>query len=157
MRPREEHPPDRAPGAVRQREIGCCWIRLPHAVSQSGFDCRARVQRAEHHDRSYRGAGEFRRDIFGDGGKTEHVYVQHLSIGSQPFEILTSVVAQTEFQALACDRLLSDRGMPLKQTADCGSNEIGAVGIKPFAHHKIDMPQVDEAEIDRNLLGIACF
>jgi hypothetical protein len=47
--------------------------------------------------------------------------------------------------------------MPLKQTADCGSNEIGAVGIKPFAHHKIDMPQVDEAEIDRNLLGIACF
>ena len=65
------------------------------------------MQRAEHHDRSYRGAGKFRRDIFGDGGKPEHVYVQHLSIGSRPFEILTSVVAQTEFQALACDRLLS--------------------------------------------------
>ena len=38
--------------------------------------------------------------------------------------------------------------------ADRGTNEVGAVGVEAFLHQQIDLPQVDEAQIDRDLLGL---
>jgi hypothetical protein len=36
--------------------------------------------------------------------------------------------------------------------ADGGADQVGAVGVEPFLHKKIDLAEVDEAHVDRDLL-----
>jgi hypothetical protein len=38
--------------------------------------------------------------------------------------------------------------------ADCGSNEVGSVRVKTLLNHQIDMAEVHEPEIDRDLFRI---
>src|SRR3954447_1132972 len=44
--------------------------------------------------------------------------------------------------------------MPLDLIADGGADEVGAVGVEPLLDQKIDVTQVDVAEVDRDLLGV---
>src|SRR5215211_1180323 len=47
--------------------------------------------------------------------------------------------------------------MPLDLVADGGADEVGAIGVEPFLHQKIDMAQIDVAEVDCDLLGVGGF
>src|SRR4029077_10198434 len=38
--------------------------------------------------------------------------------------------------------------------SDCRTNEVRPIGIEPFLHEQIDLPQVDQSEIDGDLLGV---
>jgi len=38
--------------------------------------------------------------------------------------------------------------------SDCRANEVGPIGIEPFLHEQIDLPQVDQSEIDGDFLGV---
>src|SRR4051794_3379989 len=45
--------------------------------------------------------------------------------------------------------------MPLDLVADGGADEVGAVGAEALLHQKVDMAEIDVAEVDRDLLGVA--
>ena len=38
--------------------------------------------------------------------------------------------------------------------SDCRTNEVRPIGIEPFLHEQIDLPQVDQSDIDGDLLGV---
>ena len=80
--------------------------------------------------------------------------LQHLSGSTRRFEIFTAVVPQTEVQTLADRRLLDHVGVAFELIADCGSNEIGPVRVETLLHHEVDLPEVDVAEVDRDLLAV---
>ena len=44
--------------------------------------------------------------------------------------------------------------MPVKLVADRCANEVSTVGIEPVPHHQIDMTEIHEAEVDRDLLAL---
>jgi hypothetical protein len=52
-------------------------------------------------------------------------------------------------------RLAYHVGMTDKLIADRGTNQIAAIGIKPFLHQQVDLPQIYRTEIDRDLFSIA--
>ena len=83
--------------------------------------------------------------------------MEHLPGGTRGFQIFTPVVSQTEIQALSGHRLFDRVGMPVKEVADCGPNEVGAVRVEPVLHHQVYLAEVDIAEVDRNLLAVADF
>ena len=65
--------------------------------------------------------------------------------------------AEREFEAVARLRRVDRVAFGGKLVSDRGANEIGAVGVEPFAHEQVDAPQVDMADVDRDLLGLGVF
>src|SRR5260370_36632952 len=126
-----------------------------HSVGERGLDHGTRVQRSQHDNRGDCGASKFGRDIRGNTGEAEHLDVQHFSSRTRRFEILATVVPQTEVQTLSDRRLLDHVGVAFELVADCGSNEIGPVGVKALLNHQIDMAKGDITEMDRDLLAIS--
>jgi hypothetical protein len=125
-----------------------------HSVSQNGLDLRTGVQRSQHDDRSDSRARELRGDIRCDSGEAQYIDLEHLSGAARRFEILPAIVPETEIQALSGRGLFDDLGMTFELVADCGSNEVGSVRIKALLNHQIDMAEVDEPEIDRDLFTV---
>jgi hypothetical protein len=70
------------------------------------------------------------------------------------FKILTAVVPQSEVQALSRGGLLDDIGVPAELITDRGSDEIGPIRIESLLDHQVDVPEVDVAEVDRDLFGV---
>src|SRR6266446_8673318 len=126
-----------------------------HSVGERGLDHRTRVQRSQHDNRGDCGASKFGRDIRGDTGEAQHLDVQHFSSCTRRFEILATVVPQTELQTLSDCRLLDHVGVAFELVADRGSNEIGPARVRALLNHQIDMAKVDITEIDRDLLGVS--
>ena len=79
---------------------------------------------------------------------------QHFSGSTRSFEIFATVMPQSEVQTLPDCRPLHHVGVAFELTADCRPNEIGPVRIETFLHHEVDLPEVDIAEIDRDLLAV---
>jgi hypothetical protein len=82
---------------------------------------------------------------------------QHFSGSTRRFEIFAAVVTQTKVQSLTDCGLLDNVGVPFELIANCGSNEIGPVGVKALLHHEIDLTEVNVTEIDRDLLAVSGF
>src|SRR5580704_1557226 len=125
----------------------------PCSVGKSGLDRRGGMEGSEDGNRGDSGAGEIGRDVLRDGGKTEHVDMQHLAGLPRRFEIRARVIPQTELQAFTGRGLLDHVGVPLELVADRRPDEIRAVRIESVLHHQIHMAQVDIAKIDGDLLG----
>jgi hypothetical protein len=112
------------------------------------------VQRSQHGDRSDSGACEFGGDIRRDSGEAQYIDLEHLTGATRRFEILPTIVPQAEIQALSGRGLFNDLGMAFELVANCGSNEVGSVGVKALLNHQIDMAEVDEPEVDRDLFTV---
>jgi hypothetical protein len=61
---------------------------------------------------------------------------------------------QSEVQALSRGGLLDDIGVPAELITDRGSDEIGPIRIESLLDHQVDVPEVDVAEVDRDLFGV---
>ncbi len=113
------------------------------------------MQRSEHADGADRGASKLGGDVVGDRGKTQNVDVQHLSGTPHGFEILAAEVPQTKIETAPSRGLLHHIRMAFELVADCGSDEVGAVGVKSFAHHQVDLTEIDIAEIEGDFLAVS--
>ena len=72
------------------------------------------------------------------------------------FGVLAAFRRSPQLTSDACGPL-HHVGVAFELTADCGSNEIGPVRIETFLHHEVDLPEVDVAEIDRDLFAVSGF
>ena len=125
-----------------------------HSVRQRRLDRWAGMKRAEHHNRSNCGAGKFSSDISVNRCEPDDLDVEHLPGCTKPFKFITTVMPEPEIQALTRYSLLDHIRVAFELVADCGANEIRAVGIETLLHHQIDMTEVHMAEIDGDLFGI---
>ena len=60
---------------------------------------------------------------------------------------------QTEDECLARDDLADRVGMGRDLIADRGPDEVGAIAVETLRDQQVDLTQVDETEVDRDLLG----
>src|SRR3954447_634410 len=139
---------------VASRTMSGFSIGSPRSVGESGLDCGAGMKGSEHRDRGNCGACQLRRDVLVDGRQAEDVDVQHLAVAPRPLEIDAGIVTQPQVQTFTDRRLLDHLRVPLELVADRRPDEIGAVRIKPFLHHEIDLAEVHIAQVDRDLLRI---
>ena len=83
--------------------------------------------------------------------------VKRLAARLRGFQVLPAVVTQTKFELVSSNGLLDGVVVSIELVSDRGPDEVGAVGIKPLPHQKVDVAEVDIAEIDRDLLAISRF
>src|ERR671911_1160275 len=81
--------------------------------------------------------------------------VEHLAGCTRRLEIVAAVVSQAEVKALVGHRPLHRVGMSLELVTDRGADKVGPVRIESLLHHQVDVAEVDIAEVDRDLLGVA--
>jgi hypothetical protein len=53
--------------------------------------------------------------------------------------------------------MLDHVGMPFELIANGGANEVGSIGVEALLDHKVDLAEVNVAEIDRNLFAVWGF
>src|SRR4051794_25186653 len=68
-----------------------------------------------------------------------------------PLEIVAAEMLQPEHERAASDCLFYLLCMDRQLIADRRADEVRAVRIKTFAHQQVDLPEIDHAEIDRQL------
>ena len=146
-------PPCRRVAAVSG--MRCGLVRSAGAVGERGLHRGAGLQRAQDGDRGDRRLGEFRRDIGGDAGKSQHPDVEPLSRGTGRFEIRAAEMPQPEIEAFPGDRLPGRVGVPFDLIADRGADEVRAVRVEAVLDQQVDMAEIDVAEVDGDLFGIA--
>lgn len=129
-------------------------ILLFDASGKRALDPIAGVQRAEYDDRFDRFQRQGRRYIVGDARQAQHLYLQPLAARARSFQILARIVVNSEHQRAPAHRLPQCLGVRCDLIAYRGADQIGPVRVKTFAHQKIDMSEIDVAEIDRDLFGI---
>jgi hypothetical protein len=83
--------------------------------------------------------------------------VQLLAVCHQLFEFLHRVAVQAHHIALAHDGLADHIGVLREQVANGRAHQIGTVGIKPFLDEEVDLGQVHQADIDRDLVAVRKF
>src|SRR5271166_4308160 len=131
------------------------WRRSPDAIGERRLDGLAGVEGAEDGDGFDRRAREFRRDVVIDGRKPEDLDVEAAAPRLHRLQLFAADASEAEFEGVPHDRLLDRVRVGGELVADRRADEVGAIGIESFAHQEIDMSEVDEAEVDRDLLAIA--
>ena len=79
--------------------------------------------------------------------------LQFLASRLDGLEIGRRELLQSQYQHLAGDHLLERLAVRGQLVADRRANEVGAVRIEALGDEQVDVTEVDEAEVDRDLFG----
>ena len=109
------------------------------------------MQRAQDRDGFDRGESQFGRDIGRYRRQPQYPDLKHFARGLNRKQILGGVVLNAKNKRLSGDRLAHSVTMTGELIADGGSYQVGPVRIKPLLNQKIDLAQIDEAQIDGDL------
>jgi hypothetical protein len=131
--------------------------QLADSVSERRLDGSRCVKGSQHHDAFDGRESEFRRDVAGDTGQSEHLNAETLMRGTNRFQILSRKMLQPEHKRTAAHRFLDDLCVQRKLVAYSGSDQVSPIRIKAFLYEQIDLPKVDGAEVDRDFFRFAAF
>nr|WP_242512267.1 hypothetical protein [Pseudolysobacter antarcticus] len=121
---------------------------------ERGAHRRGRVQRTENLDRCNRCQRQFRRYIIGNSHQADDLDIQHLSLRLHAFKFTATNIVQAENQRPARYGSFDFFAMHRKLITNGGADQIGAIGIKSFLHQKVNLTEIDDAQIDREFFGI---
>jgi hypothetical protein len=128
--------------------------RLADAILQRLLDGWAGVQGAEDMDGRNGLPRQFRGHVIGDAGEAQHLDVKHFAGRLHCLEVSARVLSQAQIELVARNGLAHHVMMTFELVADGRSDEVGAVGIEPILHQKVDMAEVDKPEVDGDLLAV---
>src|SRR5208283_506321 len=131
------------------------WARSRDAIGERGLDFLAGVESAEDGDRFDRRPREFRGDVVVDGRKPEDLDLEPAALGLHRLQLFAAEASEAELEGVPHDRLLDRVRIGGELVADRRSDEVGAIGIESLAHQEVDMAEVDESQVDRDLLALA--
>src|ERR1700733_9878734 len=116
-----------------------------------------RPKGTENFDSRDRRGGELGRNVIGDAGQPENAKLHGATGVSELLEIVAAVLFDAEDQVAAGDGPV-DRVRPaFELPSDRRTYEICAVCEKALAHEQVDLTQVDQAHVDRDLLAPVDF
>jgi hypothetical protein len=127
------------------------------AVAQCRLHCWTGLQGTKHVNGSDGFAREFWRDVRRDHSQPKDLDVKRLAGRLHGLQVLPAVLTQTEVELVPGHGLLDDVVVTIELVSDCCPDEVGAVGVKTLLHQKVDMAEIDIAEIDRDLFTISRF
>src|SRR6476620_4072470 len=70
---------------------------------------------------------------------------------SEIFELGAGVLHRTQFQRAPGDGVLHRAGTGFELPPYCRADEIGAVGVEPFADQQVDLTQIHQPQVDGDL------
>ena len=126
--------------------------RSEGSVGEGRFHRWTRMKRTQDFDRCDRRPGQFGGDVVCDAGKTKNTKFQHLSCCVRCLQLQSRDLAQPQVEGLARERFPGCFRVTLELIADRGANEVGAVGVELLRDQKINVPEVDKSQIDRDFL-----
>ena len=100
--------------------------------------------------------GQFWRDVVGDAREADDLNSQTLARGYGALEVSAAVVLEAHGQCSARDGLVERVGVERELVPKSRSDEVGAIRVETFLDEKVDVPEIDHADIDRHLFGFAC-
>src|SRR5919202_518489 len=100
------------------------------------------------------GRGQVRGNVLGDARQAQHVDLEPVPGCPHRLEVLARVVLHAERQGLAGDRGTDRLGMLGELVANGRADEVGAVGVEALLDEQVDLPEIDRAEIDGDLLRL---
>src|SRR5690606_26677833 len=106
------------------------------------------MRRAQDRQWLYGCPGKFRRDVGRYACQAQHSYLQGFAGGLYGKQIRGRVVLNTKHQRLATDGLAYRVAMRGQLIANGSSYQVRAVGIEPFLDQKINLAQVDIAQVN---------
>ena len=112
------------------------------------------MQGTQHVDRLDGRQRQLRADVVGNRCQAEHTNLQLLPAGLLGAQVLGAEVVKAEYEHLARYRLLHNLGMGVELIANGCANEVASVAVKALGHQQIELAQVNEAEVERDLLGV---
>jgi hypothetical protein len=124
------------------------------AVCQRRLHGRAGLEGAEDLHGCDRGAGEFRRDIAGDGGKAENLDEERRPGIAGRLEILPRIVRQPELKLSARHRLTDCVVLPFELVSNGCANEISTISLEAVANHEVHTSEIDEAHVHRDFFAV---
>ncbi len=75
--------------------------------------------------------------------------------GFHRLQIRAAIESRSKFEGLPRDRIFHGIRMGGELVADCGPDQVGAIGVKPFVNQQIDTSKVDIADVDCDFFGLA--
>ena len=139
-------------GAFCSREF--CRGGLLDSVGQGRLDGGAGMEGTQDGERGDGGAGQFRRDVLGDGRQPQDADIEHLPGIPRRLQVRAGEVPKAEIHALAGHRLPDDVGMAPDLVSDGGPDKVRPVGVEPLLHQQVDAAQIDMAEVQGDLLVV---
>ena len=124
---------------------GFRWCGLPAPPSRPGWPGR---RRGPAQMRSRR-AGEFRRDIAGDGGEAENLDVERCPGIAGRLKILPRVVRQPELELPARHRLTDCVVLPFELVSNGCADEVSTISVEAIPNHQVHASEIDEAQVHR--------
>jgi Virulence-associated protein E len=128
--------------------------RSGSAVCQRRLHGRAGLEGSEDLHGCDRGAGEFRRDIAGDGGEAENLDEERCPGIAGRLEILPRIARQPELELSARHRLTDCVVLPFELVSNGCADEISTVGVEPVANHEVHASEIDKAQVHRNFFAV---
>ena len=95
---------------------------------------------------------ELGRDVGGDAEQAQHAHVQRLATSAHGLEVGGGQVLDAQHQRTPAHHLLDRLGVRGDLVADGGADQVRAIGVEAFLHEEVDLAEVDEAHVDRDLL-----
>lgn len=125
------------------------------AMGQGPSHGGAGLESAQDSHRFDGGKRQFRRHIVGNAGQANDLDLESLPRRHRRLEIGAAVVLQANRERLAGHRLPDCFGMQRKLVSKRRSDEVGTVRIEAFLDQQIDVAEIDHADVDGHLLGLA--
>ncbi len=89
-----------------------------------------------------------------DNRQSENLDMKQFTGRTDRLKIQTAVMPQTKIELASRDGLLHRIGVTIELGSDRRTDEVGTIGVETLPDEKIDVPQIDEANVDRELFTI---
>ena len=124
------------------------------AVGQRRLHGRAGLEGAEDLHGRDSGAGEFRRDIAGDGGEAENLDVERCPGIAGRLKILPRIVRQPELELSARHRLTDCLVLPFELVSNGRADEVSTISVEAVPNHQVHASEIDEAQVHRDFFAV---
>ena len=128
--------------------------RSADAIAQRRLHFRTGLKSAKDLDGRDRCPREIGGNIRRDDRQAEDLDMKRFTGRADRLKIQAAVLPQTKIELASRNGLLHRIGVTIELSADRRSDEVGAIGIEAFPNEKIDMAEIDETHIDRDLLAV---
>ena len=128
--------------------------RSADSITQCCLDFRARLKGTENLDGRNRCSCEIGRNVGCDNRQSKNLDMKRFTGRTDRLKIQTAVMPQTKIELASRDGLLHRIGVTIELGSDRRTDEVGTIGVETLPDQKIDVPQIDEANVNRELFTI---
>jgi hypothetical protein len=128
--------------------------RSADSIAQRRLHFRTGLKSTEDLDGRDGCARELGRNVGGYDRQAENLDMKRFTGRTDRLKIQTTELPQTKIELASRDGLLHRIGVTIELGSNRRTDEVGTIGVETLPDQKIDVPQIDEANVDREFFTI---